>query len=374
MDKDGKGLTHKGDYFFGKFKNLTKNRHSNRICLLSFQFILWAPLDEPLRKAQVKKKKLSIILIITAILIISVVFFLEISEKEGSLFKSFLYNEKEADKRLKVATIAMQCDVDPEANRIKMVETIHDIKDEHSDIELIVFGETILGWYKKPPETREYHEEIAETIPGITTQLMSRLSLENEIYISFGMVERDDGKLYNSQVLIDPNGKVIAVQRKKNPKCKSFQPGDRSIMFVDINGVRTGIVICFDIQSTMTAREVFENEPDLIMVSNADWSNEWDTRNFGIGYLARRFNSWLVSSNRFGDEGDIHWDGHIEISNPVGDICCFKKSEEQYAYYDIGFDLDQSQIKKTVRKTYMKISLAYHIVKNLDIAVKYVKN
>ncbi len=320
------------------------------------------------------RKKISIAFIMTAILIISIAVVLEISEKKGSMLKTLLYNEKKAVKRLKVATVAMQCDVDPEKNRKKMVDIINDIKRSHRDIELIVFGETILGWYKKPPEIREYHEEIAETIPGMTTQLVSKSALQNEIYVSFGIVERDNDKLYNTQVLIDPKGEILAVQRKKNPKCASFQAGDRPITFVDIDGIKTGIVICFDIQSKMTARAISENEPDLLIISNADWSNEWDTRNFGVGYLARRFNSWIVSSNRFGDEGDIHWDGHIEISNPVGDICCLRKSGEQYAYYDIGFDPHQSQVKKTIRKAYLKISLVTHILKNLDIAIRYVKN
>ena len=321
-----------------------------------------------------KRKRVSIALTIIASLFICLALFLEVSEKKGSMLKSFLYNEKEADKRLRIATVAMQCDIDPETNRRKMVEIIDDIKDEHSNVELIVFGETILGWYQKPPETGDYHEEIAETIPGITSRLISRLALENKIYVSFGIVEKDDGKLFNAQVLIDPKGEIIAVQRKRNPKCESFQPGDRPVMFVDINGVKTGIVICFDIQSELTAKEISENEPHLVIISNADWSNDWDTRNFGIGYLARRFNSWIVSSNRFGDEGEIHWDGHIEISSPMGDLCCLKKSEEQYAYYDVGFDLDQSQAKKTLRKAYMKMSLAYHTLKNLDIALKYVRN
>lgn len=325
-------------------------------------------------KAGMKKKKAALILLIVVALVISSILFLEISEKKGSLLKSFLYNDKEADKRLRIATVAMQCDTESEVNRKKMVETINAIKHQHPDTDLIIFGETILGWYKKPPETKKYHEEIAETIPGVTTQIISELAQQKELYVSFGLVERNDGKLYNAQVVIDPKGEIIAVQRKKNPKCESFQPGERTITFADINGIKTGIVICYDTQQKMTAEEVAENEPHLVIISNADWSNEWDTRNFGVRYLARKFNSWLVSANRFGDEGKIHWDGHIEISNPVGDMCCVKKSAEQYAYYDIGFDMDQSQAKKKARKAYMKISIAYHIIKNLDIALKYVKD
>jgi (R)-amidase len=289
-------------------------------------------------------------------------------------FKSFLYNPREASKRLRVATVAMECDVDPENNRKKIVNIVNDIINDYPDVELIVFGEAVLGWFRNQPETAEYHRRIAETIPGITTQLVSELALKHEIFITFGLVERDNDRIYNSQVLINPQGEIIAVHRKKNLRIESFHPGDTPITFVNIDGIKTGIVICSDIRSDLTTKEIFRNEPALIIFSNADWTNDWDKRNFAAGYFARRFDSWVVSSNRFGDEADVHWDGHIEISNPLGDLCVLAKSKEQYVYYDIGFDSDQSKTRKFMRKLYLKISLACHVLRNIDIAYGYLRN
>ena len=291
----------------------------------------------------------------------------------GAKFKTYLYNEIESHKRLQVATTAMKCDINPENNRKKIVNIINEIKNDHPDIDLIIFGEAILGWFRNRPNTKEYHRKIAETIPGITTQLVSEISQKHKIFITFGLIERSNDRIYNSQVLINPKGEIIAVHRKKNLRIKSFSPGDRPITFVDISGIKTGIAICSDIRSDLTTDEIFRNNPALIILSVADWTNDWDKKNFAAGYFARRFDSWMITSNRFGDEADIHWDGHIEISNPVGDLCVLEKSKEQYVYYDIGFDFDQSKFRRFLRRQYLKISLAYHVLRNIGVAYRYVK-
>lgn len=184
-----------------------------------------------------------------AIIIILAVLLLEIFDRRDSAWKSFLYDERRAQTRLKVVTVAMECDVVPEKNRENMVDIIHRILIDQPGVDLIIFGETILGWYKHPPNTEEYHLQIAEPIPGLTTLRMAELARENEIHISFGITERDDDRIFNSQVLLDTNGEIIAVQRKKNPKDMPFQSGSKPITFASINGIRTGIVICYGYHS-----------------------------------------------------------------------------------------------------------------------------
>jgi hypothetical protein len=63
----------------------------------------------------------------------------------NTFFGSFLYNEKMAAKCLKVASTAMSCDRDPDVNRTRMVDTVETIIQEHPDVELLLFGEMILG-------------------------------------------------------------------------------------------------------------------------------------------------------------------------------------------------------------------------------------
>lgn len=81
----------------------------------------------------------------------------------ASKLKTILYNEKEATKQLKVATVAMQCDREPAVNRTKAAKTVEAIMQVHPDVELIVFGEMILGWYD-PGGMPEYHRHIAEPV------------------------------------------------------------------------------------------------------------------------------------------------------------------------------------------------------------------
>jgi hypothetical protein len=41
-----------------------------------------------------------------------------------SRLQTFLYDEQKAARRLRVASVCMQCDLDPGANRAKMVDTV----------------------------------------------------------------------------------------------------------------------------------------------------------------------------------------------------------------------------------------------------------
>ena len=111
---------------------------------------------------------------------------------------------------LSIVTVAMTPDLDPQISRERMRKIIEATKRDHPDIRLILFGETILGWFYKNDETREYHESIAEAVPGPSTAFIAALAKRHDIYISFGLSERADDKLYNSQVLISPDGNVIA--------------------------------------------------------------------------------------------------------------------------------------------------------------------
>ena len=78
------------------------------------------------------------------------------------------YNTDEFDRHLNVASVAMQCDKDPGKNLSKLQDFVDRICSENPDVELIVFGEMILGWYEDPENQRSYQESLAETIPGPT--------------------------------------------------------------------------------------------------------------------------------------------------------------------------------------------------------------
>ena len=92
-------------------------------------------------------------------------------------------------------------------------------------------------------------EELAEEIPsGVTTRALKKLAEEREVHLVAGIAEEDDGKFYNSAILVSPSGE-IKVYRKAhlfNEEKRWFTPGDTPFEVYDIGLARIGMMICFD--------------------------------------------------------------------------------------------------------------------------------
>src|SRR3990172_7886060 len=80
------------------------------------------------------------------------------------------------------------------------------------DIDLIVLPELFNTGYQFI--SREEALRLSERIPdGQTTQSLIELAKKKNLYIVAGIAERDNGRCYNSSVLVGPNG-FVACYRK----------------------------------------------------------------------------------------------------------------------------------------------------------------
>src|SRR5262245_55464927 len=75
--------------------------------------------------------------------------------------------------------------------------------------DLVVLGETLTF----PGLGKKYHE-VAEPIPGPSTDYFGELAKKNNIYIVPGLLERDGNLVYNVAVLIGPDGAIVGKYRK----------------------------------------------------------------------------------------------------------------------------------------------------------------
>lgn len=287
-----------------------------------------------------------------------------------SKFDLFLYNEKKARRCIKIASTAMICDLDPENNRYKMASTIDDIMQMHPDVELVIFGEMVLGWYI-PGEDPAYHKGLSEPIPGKTTQVLAVLAQRNKIYISFGISELDGEDIYNSQVLLNPQGEIQALHRKSNLKpgemAANYQPGPERVTTTDIKGIKTGVVICSDTASLHTMRELMRSKFELIIHGLADD----DQDDFATLFQARMYDAWFVTANRFGNENDHFWPGLITITDPLGKIRSKKLGSEHFLVYELQFAEPGSRLKQIIRNIWVKTPIVFHILKNWSQAKTY---
>lgn len=114
-----------------------------------------------------------------------------------------------------------------------------------ADTPLIVFPETHLMGFP----TADTVAQIAEPVDGPTVSTVLAAARQRNIGVVIGMAENDNGRFYNTTLLITPEG--IALKYRKTHLWASdrgvFEAGDRYAT-CEWNGVRVGLLICYDIE------------------------------------------------------------------------------------------------------------------------------
>lgn len=256
---------------------------------------------------------------------------------------------------VRIASVVMQCDQNHEVNTEKMTKIIQDVKNEHADIDLVFFGETIDTWYN-PVKAKDLHFYAAQCIPGRRTQHFAKLAKELGIYICFGMNEKNGDVLQNSQVLINPDGDIQAIHRKHTFREQFYQAGTDLITMTEISGLEVALVICSDISDLNTIYKLIRQKPDLILLSLADDKDE----DYFISRLnALIYKTWIVEANRYGQEIDFFWDGHQAISDPFGNIVQKSMGSENIMFCEI-----HKTKTDLLTRFYLWLRLLFSVLKN----------
>lgn len=116
-----------------------------------------------------------------------------------------------------------------------------------SDAELLVLPELFNTGYVFT--SRQEAISHSEAIPhGRTTQMLCDVAKEKGIIIIGGLVEKSGDRIFNSSVLVSPDG-YIGRYRKVHlffEETLWFDPGDEGFSVYDAGVCKVGIMICFD--------------------------------------------------------------------------------------------------------------------------------
>lgn len=128
--------------------------------------------------------------------------------------------------------------------------------------DLVVLGETItyVGLGKK------YHE-VAEPVPGPSTNYFGELAKKHNLYIVVGLLERLDHLVYNVAALVGPDGKVVGKYRKvclpRGEVEGGIAHGDDYPVF-DTRFGKVGMMVCYDGFFPEVARGLSSNGAEVI--------------------------------------------------------------------------------------------------------------
>lgn len=158
---------------------------------------------------------------------------------------------KTAKDKVAVALIQMSCSVDPQENLDKVVAMIDEAAGQGARI--ISTQELFRSRYFCQSENHD-NFELAEPIPGPSTEVLSKLARDRGVVIVGSLFERRAPGLYhNTAAIIDADGSMLGIYRKMHIPDDPlfyekfyFTPGDLGFKAFDTRYGRIGVLICWD--------------------------------------------------------------------------------------------------------------------------------
>ncbi|GMR21315.1 MAG: carbon-nitrogen hydrolase [Gammaproteobacteria bacterium] len=189
------------------------------------------------------------------------------------------------------------------------------------------------------------HFDLAEEIPGPTSQALGRFAKELGIVIVGSVFERRAAGIYhNTAIVLDSDGRLAGSYRKMHIPddpgyCEKFYftPGEGNFLPIDTSLGKLGVLICWDQWYPEAARLMAMHGADVLIYPTAIG---WDSRDEEVEQQRQR-DSWItiqrahaiangipvISCNRVGFEPGptdvtpgIHFWGSSFIAGPQGEM------------------------------------------------------
>ena len=206
--------------------------------------------------------------------------------------------------------------------------------------ELVVLPEV---WTGLGFSTDEAYLEIAEPIPGPTTDLLAEKARQYGMYIVGSMYERNGNQHYNSSPLISPEGEILGKYWKTHlfdapdrPDIKSgIRESDHVLAGTELPVFQTdpakiGVSVCSDLRFPEVYRELALKGAEVIVCASAFLSPRFDHWEFFLRARATENQCWVVASGQYGVEpkSGIAFVGRSMIIDPWGTIVATASDEE----------------------------------------------
>lgn len=226
------------------------------------------------------------------------------------------------------------------------------------------------------PYGTQYFGEYAETIPGDSTDLLSKVAQECKIYLIGGSIpERDGDKVYNTCTVFGPNGSMLGKYRKMHlfdidvpgkirfQESETLSPGNDLLTF-DTEWCKIGVAICYDLRFQEMAALYSQKGCKLICYPGAfnmtTGPVHWELLLRGRA-LDNQLYAAAISPARDEKASYIAW-GHSTLVNPWGEVVKTTEEKEGVVYGEVDLEFlggvrDQIPVTKQRRHDVYSLGL-----------------
>jgi len=169
---------------------------------------------------------------------------------------------------------------------------------------------------------------LAEPADGDSADAVAEIATRHGVAVAYGYPEREapgaDGaaRVFNSVQLISADGTRLANYRKTHLfgcfEHDHFTPGDRPVVQADLNGLRVGLMICYDVEFPENVRAHALAGTDLLLVPTAQMHPFQFVAESVVPVRAFENQMYVAYVNRTGPEGEFEFVGLSTLAGPDG--------------------------------------------------------
>ncbi len=247
----------------------------------------------------------------------------------------------------KIAGVQMDCRLGDKPHNLEVIRARLRDAIRHG-ARLAIFPECALTGYCF--ESKAEALEFAEPLPGPSTVDLTLLCREAGAFIIYGLLERDDDRLFNACALVGPDGLVGSYRKIHLPHLgvdRFTTPGDRPFAVHDVGGLKVGMTICYDGSFPESARVLALQGADLIVLPT-NWPTTAAINARHVVYTRALENHvYYAAVNRVGAERGFSFVGLSRIIDYAGEsLAASEGDKEEIIYAEI--DPAQARQKRVV--------------------------
>lgn len=164
----------------------------------------------------------------------------------------------------------------------------------------------------------------AEPADGPSARRVAEIAARHRIAVVHGYPERDGDAVHNAVRLTGPDGAALADYRKTHLfgdwERAAFTPGGQPVVQADLDGVRIGLLVCYDVEFPEAVRAHALAGTELLAVPTALMRPYEFVAHTLVPARAYENGLHIAYVNRCGPEGEDHFAGLSCLAGPDGAV------------------------------------------------------
>lgn len=251
---------------------------------------------------------------------------------------------------VRVGVAQFQIGSDVETNKARVSELVKQAAAE--EVKLLCLPELFPHpYFCQRQNPREFGR--AEPIPGPTCEFLCKLARDNRVALITSLFEQAaPGFYFNTAVVISADGRLVGKYRKVHIPHDPyyfekyyFCPGDLGFPVFDVEGLRLGVLVCWDQWFPEAVRALGVSGCSLVCIPTAmGWipgqDSEEKQRELDAWVTVHRAHAitnglFVCVANRVGQDGELYFWGNSLICEPDGGLLvCLDSESTQIAFTD----------------------------------------